>query len=373
MTERRTLRLGPDAPFRRLVGVGGIGSGMFLELEGDATLGRNESRAVRLLDVRDYCKLHIVAHHVAVLLGAEPSGSPFHVLPVGKVGSDQTGRGLVAEMRSAGIDTTYVDEVADRPTLFSVCFQYADGAGGNLTTVDSAAAALDEGDVDRVEPLIAESAGRTIVLAAPEVGLPARRRLLELGTAHGAFRVAAFTSSEVEDARDTGMLGLADLVSMNEEEAALLAGRELDPAEPSPFLDAVAAALAAGRTGARAIVTAGADGAFAYEEGRWERRRPPRTEVMSTAGAGDALLGGVVAGIAAGAPLTAPLTAPMTTPTRPEEGALRSALDLGIALAALSVTSPHTIHPGADLETLMAFVHDNGLAFAPPLSDALEP
>jgi len=67
VTEHRALRLGPEAPFRRLVGVGGIGSGMFLALEGDATLGRNESRPAHLLDVRDYCKLHIVAHHVAVL------------------------------------------------------------------------------------------------------------------------------------------------------------------------------------------------------------------------------------------------------------------------------------------------------------------
>ncbi len=74
MTERRTLPLAPDAPFRRLVGVGGIGGGMFLALEGDRTLGRNESRPARLLDVRDYGKLHIVAHHVAMLLGRRGLG-----------------------------------------------------------------------------------------------------------------------------------------------------------------------------------------------------------------------------------------------------------------------------------------------------------
>lgn len=365
MSERRTLHLGPDAPFRRLVGVGGIGSGMLLALEGDALLGRNESRQARLLDVRDYCKLHIVAHHVSVLLGAEPSGSPFHVVPIGKVGADETGRGLVAEMRGAGMDTAYVDEVADRPTLFSVCFQYPDGSGGNITTADSAAAALREEDVDRVEPLIAETAGRTIVLAAPEVGLEARRRLLQIGTAHGAFRVAAFTSSEVEEARDTGMLGLADLVSLNADEAELIAGRELDPHDPTPFLAAVAGTLRAEHTDVRIVVTAGALGASALEGGRWHQREAISVDVASTAGAGDALLGGVLAALAAGVPL-----AP-TSEAAPAE--LTCALDLGALLAGCSVTSPHTIDPGTDLAALIAFAHRAGLAFGPPLADAIEP
>jgi ribokinase len=360
MSERRTLRLGPDAPFRRLVGVGGIGSGMFLALEGDATLGRNESRPARLLDIRDYCKLHIVAHHVAVLLGADPSGSPFHVVPVGKVGADETGRGLVSQMRSAGIDTSHVDEVEDRPTLFSVCFQYPDGSGGNLTTLDSASAALGEGDVDRVEPLIAEGGGRTVVLAAPEVGLPARRRLLELGTAHGALRVAAFTSSEIEEAKASGMLALTDLVSLNEDEAALLSGCALDPADPSPFLDAVAEALGAEHPGVRIVVTAGALGAFALEGSGWYHRPAIAVEVASTAGAGDALLGGILAALAAGVPL---IPSDGATPE-----ALACALDLGVLLASRSVTSPHTIDPGADLDALIELAEGAGLAVESPLA-----
>jgi hypothetical protein len=98
----KALRLGADAPFRRLVGVGGIGGGMFLALEGDATLGREESRGAHLLDARDACKLHIVAHHVAVLLGADPSGTPFHVAPLGWVGDDDPGRPR-HPLRRAGI------------------------------------------------------------------------------------------------------------------------------------------------------------------------------------------------------------------------------------------------------------------------------
>jgi ribokinase len=355
MTERRTIRLGPDAPFRRLVGIGGIGGGMFLALEGDRTLGRNESRPARLLDVRDYCKLHIVAHHVAVLLGAEPSGTPFHVVPVGTVGVDETGRRLVGEMTAAGMDTSRVEEVEGSPTLFSVCFQYPDGSGGNLTTVDSAAATLTEGDVERVEELLDP---RTIALAAPEVRLEPRRRLLELATEHGAFRVASLTSAEVEDARACGLLDLADLLALNEDEAAILAGRELDPDEPQPSLDALAEALG-GQT--RIVVTAGARGAFAFEGGRWVHRSAPSVEVRSSAGAGDALLGGVLAGLAAGVPLVGDAS----------EGSLGSTLDLGVALAALSVTSPHTIHPAADLDAVLALAEGSGFALSPPLSEVV--
>ena len=355
MTRRRAIRLGPDAPFRRLVGVGGIGSGMFLTLEGDHTLGRNESRPAHLLDVRDYCKLHIVAHHVAVLLGAEPSGAPFHVVPIGNVGADETGRLLVDEMIAAGMDTAHVKEVGGSPTLFSVCFQYPDGSGGNITTADSAAATLTESDVDRAAPLLD---ARTIVLAAPEVGLGPRGRLLEIATERGAFRLASLTSVEVEDARASGLLGLVDLLALNEDEAAILAGRELDPDEPQPCLDALAEALGAEM---RIVVTVGARGAFALEGGRWEHRRAPGVEVRSTAGAGDALLGGVLAGLAAGVPLVGD----------GDESSLGSALDLGVALAALSVTSPHTIHPAADLDAVLTFAEDSGLALRPPLADVV--
>jgi len=64
------VRPGRPLPYRRIVGVGGIGTGLFFALEGAHDLGRDESRPARLLDVRDYCKLHIVAHYAAVLLGA---------------------------------------------------------------------------------------------------------------------------------------------------------------------------------------------------------------------------------------------------------------------------------------------------------------
>ncbi|HZD80310.1 MAG TPA: carbohydrate kinase family protein [Actinomycetota bacterium] len=358
------LRAVRPEPFVRLVGVGGIGSGIVMALEGDRTLGRDESRGARLLDARDRCKLHIVAHHVARLLAADPSGRPFHVVPVGRVGDDQAGRALVAEMRSAGMDTSRVEAVPGRPTLFSVCFQYPDGAGGNLTTVDSAASALGRSEVDAVAPLVEEAGPRGIVLAAPEVPLAVRRRLLELGTQVGAFRVASFLTAEVREAQGSGLLEMVDLLAMNREEAAVLAG-PLDPHDPEPFLGRVAGALDGERGGMRIVVSAGALGAFGFEEGCWVHRPAPSVEVAGTAGAGDALLGGIVAALAVGIPLLAP-TAGVDPPAK-----LADALDLGVLLAACAVTSPHTIPPDADLRSVLAFAEALGLSPRPPLAACL--
>jgi len=328
---------------------------MFLALEGTHTLGREESRGARLLDVRDACKLHIVAHHVAVLLGADASGTPFRVVPLGDVGDDDTGRWALGEMAAAGMDTSRVRTLPDRPTLFSVCFQYPDGSGGNITTLDSAAAALTEADVDALEPLLKTEGSRAIALAAPEVGLAPRRRLLELARAHGAFGVASFVSGEVTAALEEGLFALADLVALNADEIEALTGRPFDPNDPS--------ALATAAVVPRLVVTAGSRGAWAFAEGRSHHRAPIPVEIASTAGAGDALLGGVLAALAAGVPLL------------PLEGCdpdmFTCALDLGVLLAALSVTSPHTIPPEGDLDAMLAFAAQHDIMFAPPLADVL--
>ena len=58
----QVLRIDSASPFHTLIGVGGIGTGCVFSLDGNQTLGRNESRAAYLLDVRDYCKLHSIIH-----------------------------------------------------------------------------------------------------------------------------------------------------------------------------------------------------------------------------------------------------------------------------------------------------------------------
>lgn len=358
------MRLPADAPYRLLVGVGGIGTAVFFALEGDHTLGRNESRPARLLDVRDYCKLHIIAHYVAVLLGAQPSGLPFHVAPIGIVGDDAVGQRMRQEMQAAGMDTRLVQSRQDLPTLFGACFQYPDGSGGNITASNCAANALAAADIDEAESLLAAHAGRAIALAAPEVPLAARAHLLQAATRRRLLRVASLTSAEMRPAQEMGLMQQIDLLAMNEDEAAALVGRGGDPSRPQSFLDECVRILAGFQPHMRVVVTWGKRGAFAWEEGRWNHCPARPVQVANTAGAGDALLGGIMACLAAGVPFLRP-------PSMPEDagdGLLASALDFSALLASYTVTSPHTIHPDANLPALRAFAQSLGLRFAGDLA-----
>src|SRR5262245_25826926 len=193
-------------PYRRLIGVGGIGSGLFFALEGNHDLGRNESRTASLIDARDYCKLHIVTHYLARLM----SGA-LHIVPVGSVGNDSTGLRLLQEMTTVGIDTSHIKISSTAPTLFSICYQYPDGSGGNITASNSAAILLTTHEVDSITPLLEEYAGECVALALPEVPLSVREHFLKIATKSGALRVAAFTSGETSEARRAGMFERIDL------------------------------------------------------------------------------------------------------------------------------------------------------------------
>jgi len=73
------------SPYKMLTGVGGIAAACFSPSKATTRLAATRAGPAGCSDVRDYCKLHIVSHYVAVLLGAEPSGDPFRVFPIGRV------------------------------------------------------------------------------------------------------------------------------------------------------------------------------------------------------------------------------------------------------------------------------------------------
>jgi len=363
----RVLRIDENSPYRRLVGVGGIGTGIFFDLAGNHTLGRNESRPGRLLDVRDYCKLHIVIHYVAKLLGARASGSPFHVFPVGKVGNDAAGRQVVKEMAEAGIDTGLVEITQEQPTLFSVCFQYPDGSGGNITTNNSAAGALCESDIDRVAELLKSNGRRTIALAVPEVALEVRHYFLQLATRAESFRAASFVPAEIASAKQAGMFQLLDLVSLNEEEAQELIGCSFSSVSPEVFVAKCQEFLRNSCPNLRMVVSAGKNGAYGVTAERCNYSPAPKVEVASTAGAGDALLGGIIAALACGVPFLREASAKESVTSKPIE----TALELGVLLASYKCLSPHTIHPSASAETLIAFAQDIGKPFCNQVRELL--
>ena len=353
----RVLRIIDSSPYHQIIGIGGIGTGMFFALQGEHTLGRNESRAGVLLDARDYCKLHIVLHYVAKLVGGSPQGIPFRVVPIGIVGNDDSGLRLREEMRAAGMDVSCIRQHPQKPTLFSLCFQYPGGDGGNITTSNSAAAELSAADLDQMVPsLLASASKRTIAVAVPEVPLEVRWHFLELATKAGAFRAGSFVPGEIASARAAGFFSLLDLLAVNQAEAAELLGLHLSPQSPQEFIAACLRWIESKYPGLKMIVSAGEHGAYAFSHGTWGYSPAPDTSVVSTAGAGDALLGGVLAGLACGCPLLGTGAADPTL--------IESALDLGVLLGSFKCLSPHSIHPSASLEALIEFASGLGLQFS---------
>jgi sugar/nucleoside kinase (ribokinase family) len=339
-----------------VIGVGGIGSGLCFEFEDNRDLGRNESRGAKLSDARDYCKLHIVMHYLSSLLHSYSHDPKVHFVPVGSVGNDAVGKQLLVEMEAQTLDVSHVQSVAGAPTLFSVCFQYPDKSGGNITASNSAAARLTIDDVGRTRSLFEESNVHTIALAVPEVPLDARQHLMKIASEYGAFRVGSFTASEVESLKESDWSNLLDLVALNEDEASKLVGHELRPSAPDSFLDSCSDALAGSNKQMWIVVTAGKHGAFGYDGAEWIASPAVPTNVVSTAGAGDALLAGTLAALMMGCPFT----------NKQGSSEIVSALDFGVLFASYSATSQHTIHPRAKLDDVRAFAKASGQGYRLP-------
>jgi sugar/nucleoside kinase (ribokinase family) len=325
-----------------LIGTGGIGSGLFFALNGNHTLGREESRSGRFLDRKDYCKLHIVAHYLRTLMGPD-----FITLPIGRVGDDEPGRRLLEEMAEAGLDLRYVHVLSGEHTLYSVCFVYPDGSGGNLTIDDSACARVDAASIREAEADFCRFAGYGIALAMPEVPLAARAELLRLGTQYRFLRAASFTSGEMAQVRDSDVLTRVDLLAINIDEAAILA--HVGPRqEPLTVVEGALKLLRQVQPTMMVSITAGMHGSWTWDGEILAHVPARKVEVVGTAGAGDAHLAGVLAGLAAGL-------------------SLGEAHELGALTAALSVTSPHTIHKGIDRQSLKALADTLHRHREPPL------
>lgn len=351
----RALRPDPQVGFTQVVGVGGIGTGTIFALHGSHTLGRNESRMGRVVDARDYCKLHIVEHYIAVLLGSTQGVDTFKVFAVGSVGADTAGATLIREMADVGIDTRYVRVEPECRTMFSAVFLYPDKSGGNITASNSAASKLSSDQLADCRHPLAKAGAGGIALCLPEVPLDKREEFLRMATECGSYRVASFTSEEMKSARELKLLASIDLLALNREEAIEFAGGNLREASEDQLLDACSRVAMSANPTMKILVSTGAAGAYVFECGHWSKHEAVPMEAISTAGAGDALLAGTIAGLAAGMPLSEAKDVVANG-----ENSIGSAIDLGLILAAFSVMSPHTIHPEVTLESLLSFAEEKG-------------
>lgn len=296
--------------FDWIAGTGGIGKGEVFRLLGNETLGREESRSAVLTDYKDYCKAHIILSYPARLL---PKEVP--VFALGKVGCDDRGNALIGEMNAVGIQTRFVEK-SKLPTKYSVCFLYENGNGGNITTCNDACGEVDAAYLSRaLDEIVSLYGGNGLVLAAPEVDLKERMEFLSYAKKAGAATAASVLAGEAEEFLDKGYARRCDVLSVNADEIKALGNGDGERGIRAITEQNKSAAL---------IVTAGEKGALCHCGGKIEKIPALQANVVSTAGAGDALLGGVIVGLCEGLEM-------------------KDAVRLGAACASFAVESPHTI------------------------------
>jgi sugar/nucleoside kinase (ribokinase family) len=346
---------GTELRYDYIIGTGGIGSGIFFSMDGNHTLGRNESRIAKLLPYKDYCKQHIIMHYIAVLLGA--GQGKFQSFPVGKVGHDDIGKDLLRQMQGVGMNTGSVIAVENYPTLFSVCFQYPDYSGGNITTEESASSDVSAVDISEFFKHNEFVGKRGIILAAPEVPIPTRIKLLEQGRQRDCFNVGSILSSEVDDFRQQNGFELLDLLSLNIDEGRSIAAIHDEGVPTNTIINSCISVLMSINPAISVLITDGANGSYCYFNNSFVFAPVFKVPVASTAGAGDAYLAGTIAGICCGLPLYKSIDIPSFP-----ESPLESAMELGALLASLSVSSHDSIHPGANACSLYKFAEENSIA-----------
>lgn len=328
--------------YTKIIGTGGIGTGVLFLVDGDRTLERSESRQAVLSGARDYCKQHIILHYIAKTLFGR-----IKVYAIGMVGMDAQGKMLKQEMHEAGIETRMVVENGQYPSMYSVCLQYPDNTACNVTAKNSACALVDEAFIDeQINGNGIQIDRKTIILAAPEVSIAARLHLLETGKKNGAFCVASLVVDEAEAFIDGGGLQLTDLLALNETEAQAVAG--IDTEDDEVAIEKCCVRACAANPDIHIVITRGPKGSFSYYRDVLERIEPIDTKVVSTAGAGDAYLSGVICGFAIGLPFQ-----------HKHADDLRST-DLGNFFAAASVGSIHTISDTFEQQTVRKYLQTMG-------------
>jgi ribokinase len=260
------------------------------------------------------------------------------VYPIGAVGDDEAARELFEMMKNAGMDMEFVARLNDTPTLHSICFLYPDHSGGNITESRSASSKITAGMIYQVEKILKQF--KTIVVAAPEVPLERRIDLINLGFKNHGFILASFVAEEMETVMKEDLLGKLNVLSVNLDEAAEMAGIPAD-AKPAEIIKGCIKSASAINPNLVLCITCGQQGIYGYKEGETEFLPVLEVDVRNTAGAGDAFLSGIILGIILRFPFLGK--------------GQKTCLKLARLISAMSVTSKDTINFEMNLKNLQLF------------------
>jgi len=277
--------------FDFVIGVGGIGKGIMFELKDNHTMGRNESRLANLTDSQDFCKLHIIMHYVSMF-----TDDRIPVYAIGKIGDDEIGKEVLSLMKSVGINTKNVFIEDKRKTLYSVCYQYPDEDGGNITTQNSASNFVLPTDID-IFFKNTSLTGKGIVLAAPEVQVSTRHYILKWGRKRNYYNIASLLSSEVKDFVKDNIFAEIDLLVINrdEMESILKFSKNVISNDNEENVFLCYQLLKKYNKEIELIVTLGESGVYVFSKEEKKFISAINTKAINTAGAGDCFLGSLIA------------------------------------------------------------------------------
>ncbi|WP_370678232.1 PfkB family carbohydrate kinase [Pleomorphomonas sp. PLEO] len=256
-----------------------------------------------------------VARNVVVLLGR--AGAPCRFVSV--VGEDAAGRDLMAELATAGIDTSAM--VVDANGRTGTYLAIHDEAG-ELVSAISDLGLYD----DFVLPVAALDVGKHRLVFADANLAPAELR--RLADTHGD-RLVLDAISRAKAPRLRPLVGSGALFICNLPSAELLVGQPIGrPVEAAEWL-----AKAGAR---RAVITGGSKPLAVLDNGHVCELKPQPTQVVDVTGVGDAQTAGILLALSAGASLVAAVEVGMAAARAAlaTAGALRE-LPTGVVAAAL--------------------------------------
>ncbi len=209
---------------------------------------------------------------------------------IGRVGEDEFGDRIIANLSESGVDCSLVARDRDAGTGVAVPLVFDDG-GNSIVSVPRANLAMTAGDVEQARAVIA---GASMLLVQFEVAMAATTAAVRVARDAGVpVMINAAPVAEVPP----GLLAMADYLVVNEVEAAAIA-----PAAGDDPLARVRDLLALGSM--VAIVTLGELGLVAGSKDGVERIAAFDVQAVDSVGAGDAFCGALAVALCEGRGLT---------------------------------------------------------------------
>jgi ribokinase len=211
---------------------------------------------------------------------------------VARIGKDAFGEMALGLYRDEGIDVAHVVQTAGAPT--GVGFIIVDADGNNCITIDPGAnELLTAADVSHSKAAFDEAA---VVLTQLEIPVAAAEAAMAYGRARGA--VTILNPAPVRPLPES-VLQLVDILTPNQSEARVLAGRSLDEVTDT---EEIARELI-GRGVKQVVMTLGEEGALIVTASSSQHVPALRVSAVDTTGAGDAFNAGLAIALACGAGL----------------------------------------------------------------------